>query len=153
MQFSNNTYDVTETQYHIVGRQEGQLLVFNTPYEEVNVEAICDIVDKESSISFNDGINEYSFNKSKSVLQKRFTLPDNYVKVSVDILNEPLELLSSLLKSNGTVSLNAPVLQPEVKGYDYVILPLYSKRGEPHVPERSGLFSAKTMGNYSPWMI
>lgn len=139
MRFSNNTYDVTETQYHIVGRQEGQLLVFNTPYEEVNVEAICDIVDKESSISFNDGINEYSFNKSKSVLQKRFTLPTNYVKVSVDILNEPLELLSSLLKSNGTVSLNAPVLQPEVKGYDYVILPLYSKRGEPHVPERSGL--------------
>ena len=139
MRFSNNTYDVTETQYHIVGRQEGQLLVFNTPYEEVNVEAICDIVDKESSISFNDGINEYSFNKSKSVLQKRFTLPTNYVKVSVDILNEPLELLSSLLKNNGTVSLNAPVLQPEVKGYDYVILPLYSKRGEPHVPERSGL--------------
>lgn len=40
MAFANNQYDVTETQYHIVGRIEGALRLFNTPYEEVNLSAL-----------------------------------------------------------------------------------------------------------------
>lgn len=148
MAFSNNTYDVFETQYHIVGRQEGCLKIFNTPYDMVNIDAICDIDDKEASISFNDGINEYSFNKSKSVLQKRFYLPSDFVEIPVTILEEPLELLAQLLKAPDnpqTVQVHtfAPIIaqayQREIKGVDYVILPLYSKRGGAHIPERSGL--------------
>lgn len=141
MQFSNNTYDVSETQYHIVGRKEGALVIFNTPYDEIDIDSIRDVVDKEASISFNDGINEYSFNKSKSVLLKKFELPHEYKEVPVLILDEPLELLAMLL---GGIEQNLNSFTPryarEVKGYDYVILPLYSNRGGvPHVPERSGL--------------
>ena len=142
MEFSNSTYDVNETQYHIVGRQEGCLKIFNTPYDFVNVDAICDVEDKDSSISFNDGINEYSFNKSKSVLCKRFYLPEDHVEVSVNILEEPLELLSLLLKdhTNKSSSIMKQSSRAEIKGFDYVILPLYSRRGGiPNVPERSGL--------------
>lgn len=148
MMFSNSTYDVRETQYHIVGRQEGCLKVFNAPYDMVNIEAICDVDDREASLSFNDGINEYTFNKSKSVLLKRFYLPKDYVEVPVAILGEPLELLAQLLKNeaSGPIKLPQPMasivtqtLHKEIKGFDYVILPLYSKRGIPHVPERSGL--------------
>ena len=137
MQFSNNTYDVNETQYHIVGRQEGLLKIFNVPYEEVNIDSICDVSDKENSISFNDGLNFYSFNKSKSVLLKRFVLPSDYVEVLVNIIDDLLELLSSLI--NGHKSIETSALS-EHKGQDYVILPLYSKRGGAvRVPERSGL--------------
>ena len=144
MEFSNNTYNVNETQYHIVGRQDGCLKIFNTPYDMVDIDSICDVEDKEASISFNDGINEYSFNKSKSVLQKRFYLPTDFVEVPVDILEEPLELLAHLLNTTETLDTITPIIsnvhRQEIKGYDYVILPLYSKRGgEPHVPERSGL--------------
>lgn len=148
MAFSNSTYDVFETQYHIVGRQEGCLKIFNTPYDMVNIDAICDVDDKEVSISFNDGINEYFFNKSKSVLQKRFYLPSDFVEVPVTILEEPLELLAQLLKTpdcpqvvqNHTVASFTHQAYPrEIKGIDYVILPLYSKRGGAHIPERSGL--------------
>lgn len=144
MEFSNSTYDVCETQYHIVGRQEGCLKIFNTPYDMVDVDAICDVNDKEASISFNDGKNEYTFNKSKSVLLKRFYLPTDYVEVPVTILGEPLELLALLLKSqtyDGSINslLIDNTLHTEIKGYDYVILPLYSKQGIPHVAERSGL--------------
>lgn len=140
MMFSNSTYDVYETQYHIVGRQEGCLKVFNTPYEMVNVATICDVKDKESSISFNDGTNEYSFNKSKSVLLKRFYLPSDYVEIPVNILNEPLELLAQLLNAPQNTPLAiTPIFPREIRGVDYVILPLYSKRGTPHIPERSGL--------------
>lgn len=137
MAFANNTYDVAETQYHIVGRQEGMLRVFNTPYELVDTERICDVSDTETSISFNDGRNEYSFNKSKSVLQKRFYLPKDYVEVPVNILEEPLELLALLLKEQSEA---VRIHRAEVKGYDYVILPLYSNRGGVKtVPEKSGL--------------
>lgn len=137
MAFANNTYDVAETQYHIVGRQEGMLRVFNTPYELVDTERICDVSDTEASISFNDGRNEYSFNKSKSVLQKRFYLPKDYVEVPVNILEEPLELLALLLKEQSEA---VRIHRAEVKGYDYVILPLYSNRGGVKtVPEKSGL--------------
>lgn len=140
MMFSNSTYDVYETQYHIVGRQEGCLKVFNTPYEMVNVATICDVKDKESSISFNDGTNEYSFNKSKSVLLKRFYLPSDYVEIPVNILNEPLELLAQLLNAPQNTPLAiTPIFPREIRGVDYVVLPLYSKRGTPHIPERSGL--------------
>ena len=137
MAFANNTYDVAETQYHIVGRQEGMLRVFNTPYELVDTERICDVSDTEASISFNDGRNEYSFNKSKSVLQKRFYLPKDYVELPVNILEEPLELLALLLKEQSEA---VRIHRAEVKGYDYVILPLYSNRGGVKtVPEKSGL--------------
>lgn len=141
MQFANNTYDVSETQYHIVGRREGSLVIFNTPYDEIDIDSICDVVDNDISISFNDGINEYSFNKSKSVLSKKFELPNEYKEVPVQIIDDPLELLARLLnleKSDSDFSVTQSHTS-EVKGYDYVILPLYSKRGVPHVPERSGL--------------
>ena len=136
MMFANNTYNVFESQYHIVGRQDGLLKVFNTPYEMVNVDAICDVVEKDASISFNDGKNEYSFNKSKSVLQKKFYLPKDFVDVPIEILEEPLELLSQLLNEQTQVG---ALHRAEIKGYYYVILPLYSTRGGKNVPERSGI--------------
>ncbi len=147
MDFSNSAYNVTEAQYHIVGRQEGRLTVFNSPYEKINIENICDVKDTKTSISFNDGTSEYSFNKSKSVLNKKFYLPSDYVDIPVTILNEPLELLAQLLREQvghtevtklGFIT-SAKSFIAETKGYDYVILPLYSKRGGNHVPERSGL--------------
>lgn len=143
IEFSNNTYNVNETQYHIVGRQEGCLKVFNTPYDKIHIEAICDVKDKEASISFNDGINEYTFSKSKSVLMKRFILPTDYVNVPVSILNEPLELLAQLLMPSETeISSITPTTAILSKGADYVILPLYSRKGKKgarYIPERSGL--------------
>ncbi len=143
MDFADNTYDVCESIYHIIGRNIGGLKIFNAPYEKIKIDDIADIEDREASISFNDGVNEYSFNKSKSVLQKKFNLPKDYVEIPVDIIDEPLELLSELLSSNNVIYPHDNELlfskRIEQKGQDYVILPLYSKRGADHVPERSGL--------------
>ena len=144
MDFSNNTYGIDETQYHIIGRQEGCLKIFNTPYEKININSICDVKDKENSISFNDGINEYSFNKSKSVLLKRFEMANNCVEIPIDILEDPLELLaSSLRKRVSKEDIYTHIQAPQYinrKGIDYVVLPLYSNRGGiPNIPPRSGL--------------
>ena len=144
MQFANNQYDVSETQYHIVGRFDGTLRIFNTPYEEINIDRIHLVKDNETSCTFHDEKNEYFFNKSKSVLQKRFIVPREYTDVTVEILDDPLALLEQFFSNSTKQIVAAKKLN---KGIDYVILPLYSYKKEKgyYVPEKSGLnqFNAK----------
>jgi hypothetical protein len=130
--FANDTYGINNANYHIVGRKEGLLRIFNTPYEKIDLNNIHVIKDDETSIKFNDEKNEYIFNKSKSVLLKRFETPQLYKDVKVEILNDPIELLKhffSQLKHQKNKLL---------KGRDYVILPLYSLKTK-KVEEKSGL--------------
>lgn len=146
---ANSTYDITDSIYHIVGRKDNRLVVFNSPYDKINVESITEVKDTPTSISFYAGGDFYSFNKSKSVLQKRFDLPDNFIDVNVDILEDPLEVLYNMLNTEKReekypnkieVIKSLPIYKPRVKGYDYVVLPLFSVRGKvQHVPDKSGL--------------
>ena len=147
---ANSIYGITNGIYHIVGRIGGKLRLFNTPYEKIDIDSICNVQETEKSLSFQDAKGSYTFNRSKSVLLKRFVLPDEYYDIDVNILADPLETLSSLLSPQNP---NSPVssqqmqhyhqvalFQPRVKGVDYVVLPLYSTRGKKAVvPEKSGL--------------
>lgn len=136
MRFANNAFDVSETQYHIVGRKEGLLRVFNCPYEEVDVENIVLRKDDTTSITFEDGKNEFVFNKSKSVLMKRFEVPSKgYKDVEVEIVKEPLTLLEDFFVHYNKEMIGTPKRK---KGVDYVMLPLYSVRNG-NVPMKSGL--------------
>ena len=138
MSFANEQYGVTETQYHIVGRIEGALRLFNTPYEEVSIETIHLDKDDDTSCAFHDERNEYTFNKSKSVLLKKFIVPDIYKDIQVETLKDPLALLEDFFSTNQTTNIN---LSEQHRGYNYVILPLYSHTRSKgfYVPERSGL--------------
>lgn len=133
--FANNTFDVSDSIYHIVGRCDGGLKIFNTSYDKINIDDIHEVKDKEKSLSFVSGGEFYNFNKSKSVLMKRFFLPKEYKYVPVEILEDPLQLLSELLRKQ-TKELKKARLQ---KGVDYVVLPLYSIQKGINVPEKSGL--------------
>lgn len=134
MRFADDTFNVSESQYHIIGRSSGLLRVFNVPYERINIDKIHNVKDKGASVSFEDDKNIYSFNRSKTVLMKRFEVPDIYRDVTVDILSDPLILLEQLL-----IDKPKDIYRPIVKGYDYVILPLYSTRQNGEVPQKSGL--------------
>ena len=134
MRFADDTFNVSESQYHIIGRSSGLLRVFNVPYERINIDKIHNVKDKGASISFEDDKNVYSFNRSKTVLMKRFEVPKYYRDISVDILSDPLTLLEHLLTDKPN-----DIYRPIVKGYDYVILPLYSTRQNGEVPQKSGL--------------
>ncbi len=135
MQFANDTFNVTETQYHIVGRKKGFLRIFNSPYEKINIQSIKLDKDTDKSLSFNDGINEYTFNKSKSVLMKRFVVPNDFKDIDIEIIDNPLLILEELINNNRKITLAPKALQ---KGVDFVILPLYSVR-QNKVPEKSQL--------------
>lgn len=134
---ANRAHGVTESQYHIIGRTDGLLRIFNTPYETINIDDITIDKDDVTSCIFHDDKNEYIFNKSKSVLLKRFTVPKTYKDITVNIIEEPLALLEKLLNSDSPIIRQSAKLK---RGIDYIVLPLYSeKKGIRYVPEKSGL--------------
>ncbi|WP_052062664.1 restriction endonuclease PLD domain-containing protein [Helicobacter saguini] len=85
---------------------------------------------------FSDDSNEYFFNFSKSVLQRKFYIPQNAFEINIKIIENPFLLLLSLKDR----ILNADSIKEKIAGRDYVILPLYSvKNGVKEVPSKSGL--------------
>lgn len=117
--------------YHIVGRRKGELIVFNTSYDEIDIENICDVKrNKDTSVSFNDGLNEYTFNYSKSVLMKRFYITDDCERRAVEIIDDPYTLLENLFEKQDSFT---------KQGEESVLLPLYSERKGGYVPLKSGL--------------
>ncbi len=155
IQFADNTYGTTNRIYHIVGRTDHNLKIFNAAYEKINIDTIKVLRSKDGNLSFTDGLNEYTFNRSKSVLLKRFHVPQNdAINISVAMLADPL---SSILKTfkNTIINPNARgltmlmtnqisplALKENLNKKPYIILPLYSCRkhkGIRFVPEKSGL--------------
>lgn len=136
IQLANDLYGITSSIYHIIARDINKLIFFETDYNKIDINNIRNIKDTKASLSFYDGINEYYFNYSKSVLQRKFYIPQEFSSVDIRILENPFEFLL-LLKDN---LLGANVIKPKIAGVDYVILPLYStKSKEKNVPEKSGL--------------
>lgn len=142
MEFADNAYAVSLSKYHIVGRCNGFLRIFNTEYERVDIDNIHNVRTLQSGgISFEDGRNEYRFNISKSVLLKHFYTPRCYKDIPIRIIENPLDYLMSLMPDvgvGGFLSQELPRM-PAVRS-EYVILPLYSSRGrQKEIPVKSGL--------------
>lgn len=118
--------------YHIIGRKADELVIFNAPYDYINIDSICDVKTSKNNkgISFNDGINDYRYNHSKSVLMKLFSKTDDCVLYPVSIIENPYALLEQLLSS---INRESFTVKP------FVILPLFSERGGVNVPNSSGL--------------
>lgn len=134
MQIANGLYNINNATYHIIGRKRNALEIFNTPYEYVDVDNISVIKDSISSLQFSDGINQYNFNRSKSVLMKKFVRPEIVTEVPVDILEDPYKLLESLFAQD----LKQLAIQTDLR--DSVVLPLYAiKSKNKEVQAKAGL--------------
>ena len=97
IELANRLCGVSNSLYHIVGRKENELLIYNTPYDLIDIENICDIKNnKDKTIKFNDGISEYSFNFSKSVLMKKFVASEDHKIIPIDIIKDPFAILEEL---------------------------------------------------------
>ena len=84
-------------------------------------------------VSFEDGLSEYQFNISKSTLYKRF-YNRSQLDFDVKIFDNPFDILESLYAEKSAL------LEESEGRYDSVIyLPLFSEKGERHVPDKSGL--------------
>lgn len=133
---AKRVYNIDKALYHIVARRIDELLLFETDYDYIDINNIRTLDEKsKTSLKFTDGVNDYSYNFSKSTLFRQFTIPDNALSVSVEILKDPFEVLleiGNLHRENAVPKL--------IRGIDYVVLPLYGKSREgKFVFEKSGL--------------
>ena len=136
IELAKRTYGIDDSQYHVIGRTDGRLILFEDEYGLIDIENIQAIKTTRAGLSFDDGRSHYVFNNSKSTLFKRFSIPDDAFLVDVEILSDPFEILLQLFEQQGDMSKDARM----IKGVDYVVLPLYSIRGKTRqVPEKSGL--------------
>jgi len=120
--------------YHCVSRKPGELLVYEQNMEIIELEKIKIAKSAKSSniIYFTDNKDEYSFNISKSTLFKRFCTPVQCVKIAVEIISDPFELLLAFFQNNKPAGMISEQKQS-------VMLPLYSASKGKIVSGKSGL--------------
>lgn len=139
-------YGVKQMIYHCITRENAKINIYECNMDFIDIKKISHVRSKNNSITFNDGNNEYLFNKSKHTLFKRFYTLESLYSIDVRILRDPYTLIQNF--DIGTSMYFAPV----DKTREYVVLPLYSERGGINVPERSGLNQWNASGrprNYS----
>lgn len=136
IQLANDLYGIENSIYHIIARIENQLIFFETNYNKIDISNLRHLKNTDKSLSFSDGQNEYFFNYSKSVLQRKFYIPQNFSSLDIKIIENPFEILLSLKER----ILQAEQAKAKVAGVDFVVLPLFSMRGGgKNVPSKSGL--------------
>lgn len=129
-------YDIDKSVYHIVARKENELVLFETDYNKIDLQNVKIEKETNASIVFQDGINQYSYNYSKSTLFRLFEIPVNAFNLPVDIIEDPFSLLLELF-DNKEYKLAKDRI---IKGVNYVVLPLYGiKKKHKFVFEKSGL--------------
>lgn len=133
---ANRLYNINESLYHIVGRKDNELLLFETDYNSINIANITSVKASSASLQFEDGINQYSFNYSKSTLYRKFHIPDNAFKLPIEIIEDPYNLILELFEEKSL----APATDKLIRGQNFVVLPLYGiKNKQKFVFEKSGL--------------
>lgn len=129
LNFTRSAYEIDKLIYHCIVRNTDGFYLYEENMDNIDVDNITNINYNDSSITFEDGFHEYSFNKSKSTLFKRFYTNDYFGNIKVHIIDNPITILKDL-KIN--------IEEPEV--VQTVVLPLYSyKKGQKYVFEKSGL--------------
>lgn len=118
--------------YHCVTRGNGVNSLFECNMDKIDLTNLNITSVNHCSIKFTDNINEYSFNKSKSTLFKRFSFDNPVENIDIDILPNPYEYLSYLLEER--------ILPIETVSKKIVYLPLYAPSSSDMQPaEKSGL--------------
>lgn len=140
IEFTKRLYNLDTIIYHCIVRDERKILVYECNMNEIDIEKIKIEKVSKNSIHFKDGKDEYSINLSKSTLYKRFITKNILESVEVDIIDNPIELLTAKLNVLTNIQCVAES-QNEYKfnNKKYVILPLFSEKGDRHVPIKSSL--------------
>lgn len=135
IEFTKRRYGIEFTIYHCIRREKGKMIITESPLDLINLDKIKIIKANQKTLQFTDGINDYNFNVSKSVLLKSFPKTGIVSEIDVKILADPFNSLSKLMEEHG----NILAVQSQ-EALPYVVLPLYSvENGEYVVPKKSSL--------------
>lgn len=122
-------YGTSKEIYHYITRDDNVMYVVESPYDLVQLDSIKLLDVKKGTYSFTDGLNNYRFYTSKSVLLKEFDASPSKILQSIPIVqfDDPFELLSH-------ISLPA---QESKRVEEVLYLPIYSDSSM-KVEEKSG---------------
>lgn len=134
LSITKTIYNLDHLVYHCITRNIGMMKLYEIPINQIQEDSIRDITVKDNVIRFTDGLEEYSFNISKSTLYKRFNTPADVITFDVDILLDPFTELEKLFTSGQQL-----LFQPIQKEKEHIFLPLYSPRLKGEVPQQSQL--------------
>lgn len=135
IEVTKRIYGLEKMIYHCVVRNNGIIKIFECNMDLIDIKSIKKIlVTGKNTITFSDKLNDYNFNLSKSTLYKRFITENVLEEISVNILENPYEIIADLLNNKSNLRF-APIIESK----EHIFLPLYSDKGGRNVPERSGL--------------
>jgi len=133
LDFSRNAYSIDEFIYHYIVRGPKSLSIHECAMDYINTDKIKLIRNNEKGFDFTDGNNIYRYIRSKSTILKSFQLNNPLYEFGIDYLINPLNTMISAYE--GEIIINSA----NTKEKPTLVLPLFSKRGSIHVPEKSGL--------------
>jgi hypothetical protein len=131
---TQRTFNTKDLIYHLITRSEQLIRIFETEMPLIQIDKIQKVEYQAGNVLFHDELESYKFNISKSTLYKRFFLRKELDKLEVDIFSDPY---SELYKISGDKSTSSTLIH--TSPLPFIVLPLYSERGDKHVPEKSGL--------------
>jgi hypothetical protein len=118
--FAQNLSASKSSIYHCVIRSQTRFQIYEESMDFIDLSSIGHIKRKKNSISFDDAINEYNFNLSKSTLLKRFHTDKFLDEFEINIYDNPLKDLKECLYKKDISSTDTGIK-------DTIFLPLYSK--------------------------
>lgn len=129
--FTQRVHSLENSIYHCVIRDSGKFMIHEEQMHFIDTANIKNIKTNKGSISFDDGVEEYSFLTSKNTLAKRFLTEKTIYEFPIEILENPLDVLSQCISNT-----HSPLINNEPV-HEMIYLPLYGKN---HIVyERSGL--------------
>lgn len=151
IEFACSTHNIKTLIYHCIVREKGFLRIKESTMDKVLINDIHITGTRNNTISFTDGLNNYSFNTSKSVMMKNFEKMTVLKELPVSVFEDPYLLLEAAFFQSKkfippfSFTLGLPAeLKPKTTTIDSelerIYLPLYSKKNnKKYVPEKSGL--------------
>ncbi|MBQ7265745.1 MAG: hypothetical protein IJS61_06570 [Firmicutes bacterium] len=159
IRITKNAHGLETMLYHIVKRIPGAMYIYEATFDFIDIPNI--VLDEkrgnDNSIYFSDGKHTYHFSLSKNTLYMIFDAMEELDSFKVEIIEDPYELLSTLLKnkeitnySGEVVTRNSKSIFPKdvaeaisisVPKKDKLCLRLYSTKadGTKFVANKSGL--------------
>lgn len=114
-------YGLDSMIYHCVTRAEGVNHLYESSMDQVDLSRLVIQPENRNSIKFTDGIHEYTFNKSKHTLFKRFSYTTPIETIDIEIIENPFDLLSSCFEDQTAIQ-----ALEELPRFETIYLPLYA---------------------------
>lgn len=139
--FTLRTHALTEMVYHCTLRDTGLITIQECALTPIDTEHIRHIKRKKNAITFDDGLNEYSFSVSKSTLYKRFNDLQLLQSIPVTIIDDPYAFLAERMGYITEIKRQAPAVATGETLIAVAVLPMYSENGTKgkYVPPKNNL--------------